>query len=463
MERLSKHQNWVRAMFKNDRGEPFELTQGQSEIFHVISDPSLLRGTARTITQYGKSDTTAIALVNVATSRREKILVIAPTGKQADIIMSKVIQHLFDHDYFTGMIMYEGSLERLRNERSKTRITIRNGSEIFILTADAETLSKEGKSLMGFGATIIIVDESSLIPDQIWGKIFRMLGGNAQTAKLIQLGNPFERNHFHQSFHSDRYVKIVVHKDQAVAEGRITEEFLKEAKENMSPLDYRIFYENEFPEGGAEDTLIPWEWIDLAINQEGVDRGFKQVGLDVARFGRDKSIYLLRDGGLIVKVKESEKMDTMALVGWSSEEIRKDRPELVAVDVIGIGAGVFDRLDELTYDDDGEYSPGIVGVNVGESPSSDSAKKQFHNLRAEIYWTLREKFRPQDGRSRISIPDDPDLKRELQELRYRISSERKIRIEEKEKMKERIGRSPDKADALALAFADVNDVSMEIL
>jgi hypothetical protein len=141
-----------------------------------------------------------------------------------------------------------------------------------------------------------------------------------------------------------------------------------------------------------------------------------------------------------------------------SEFLDDDQPEKLGVDVVGIGSGVFDRLQELGYS--------VFPVNVGAGPSDDENKEKFYNLRAEVFWQLRERFKPDgNGRSNISIPDDQELVKELSEIRYSFSSERKIRIQSKDEMKQLLGRSPDKADALSLAFYNVpeNEPQMVIV
>lgn len=434
--------------FKDMYGEPFKLSEGQSDIFRLIHDPTILRAAIRTTTQYGKSETASLALLMCAVERREKILIVSPSEKQSSIIMDKIIQHIFDHPYLIKMIEYYGSLEKLKQERSKTRITFRNGSEIFILTAQADTVSKNAKNLMGFGATIVLVDESGLIPDILWSKILRMVGG-VKNGKIVQLGNPFEKNHFYNACHSPRYVSIKIDWRQALAEGRLSKEFLDEAKEDMTELDWQIFYEVEFPSTGAEDALIPESWLEIAINQANVYTGFKQGGLDVARFGRDKSVYILRDGGNVRAMRLTEQLSTMEVAGWASGYIDSDTPEITAVDVVGLGAGVYDRLEELGYS--------VAPVNFGEAPVGVDGTDRYFNLRAECFFHLREQFKPDaQGRSRINIPNDIDLRKQLSDIRYKYSSEKKYRIEAKEDMKKRTGKSPDKADALALAFWDLS-------
>ena len=450
----SKYFNRCKVYFKNLSGDAFILTPGQEEIFRIIYEPEILRGTIKTITQYGKSEIASMALLMVACSRKEKILLVAPSGKQAAIIMGKVIDHLFDHPLFTGMIDYNrGTIERLRQERSKDRITFKNGSEIKMLTAEAKFVAKQSKSLMGFGATIVLVDESSLIPDTMFSKILRMVGG-VENGKLIQLGNPFEDNHFGKSFTNKIYTSLSVDYHQALAEGRITQEFLDEARGEMSELDWTIFYECAFPKGGAEDGLIPRDWIMNAVEQKGCEGDYKQTGLDVARFGRDKSVYILRKGGEVKRIEQIEKMDTMEVAGWTNGMLEKDLPDVHCTDIIGIGSGVHDRLEEIQDEGEVEWTEcEIVPINVGEGATGVETKKKFMNLRAELNWHLRSLFKPdKNGHSQISIPNDPELIKELEELRYKYSSERKIKIEAKEDMKKRLGISPDKSDALGLAF-----------
>jgi hypothetical protein len=444
-------------------GDNFRLTPGQIEIFKTIYDPKFRRGAIMATTQYGKSEVASMALITIAISRKEKILIVAPSAKQASIIMGKIIDHLFDHEIIRGLIDYSaGTIERLRQERSKNRVTFKTGSEIMMLTAEATHVVKESKNLMGFGATIVLVDESSLIPDVMFSKILRMVGG-VENGKLIQLGNPFENNHFGRAFDSPLYKKIHIDYRQALAEKRITQEFLDEAKEMMSPLDWTIFYETKFPEGGAEDGLIPRDWIENAVNQKGCEGQHTQSGLDVARFGRDKTIYILRKGGEVKRLEQTEKMDTMEVTGWVHGFLDVDLPDVHCTDIIGIGSGVHDRLCEIQGETDWSEC-NIIPVNVGEAPTDEESKKKFFNLRAQVLWYLRELFKPDiNGHSQISIPNDPDLKKQLEEIRYKYSSERKIKIEAKDEMKKRLGISPDKSDALALAFWDTALTEPELI
>jgi hypothetical protein len=156
-------------------------------------------------------------------------------------------------------------------------------------------------------------------------------------------------------------------------------------------------------------------------------------------------------------------MDTMEVTGWVHGFLDEDVPDVHCTDIIGIGSGVHDRLCEIQGDTEWDECV-IVPINVGEAPTDDDSKKKFYNLRAQVFWYLRELFKPdKNGHSSISIPNDPDLKKQLEEIRYKYSSERKIKIEAKDEMKKRLGASPDKSDALALAFWDTAFTEPELI
>ena len=163
------------------------------------------------------------------------------------------------------------------------------------------------------------------------------------------------------------------------------------------------------------------------------------LAVDVARFGSDRSVILRRRGECVEDIRVLTQMDTMQLTGWVSAAIRECRPQEVRVDEIGVGAGVVDRLRELGHE--------VRGVNVANRARDD---KLFANLRAEGCWGMRERFRS----GRISIPDDSQLISELTSLRYSYDSSGRIRMESKDDMRRRGLPSPDKADALMLAFLE---------
>ncbi len=161
------------------------------------------------------------------------------------------------------------------------------------------------------------------------------------------------------------------------------------------------------------------------------------MGVDVARFGFDKSVLCVRQGQRVLDVHSLGRIDTMRLV----HEIMRTAAEMnvtaIFVDEGGVGGGVVDRLREL--------GAPVYGVHFGGGAQRPT---RFFNRRSEIFWELRRLFDLQ----LIAIPRDEELAGQLLGLRYDISSSGQVRLEGKREMRKRGMPSPDKADALALAF-----------
>src|SRR5262249_2316166 len=150
-------------------------------------------------------------------------------------------------------------------------------------------------------------------------------------------------------------------------------------------------------------------------------------------------------GPVVTMLEVTQGADTMEVAGRIARLAYDEHPESIAVDSIGLGAGVVDRLHELGIE-------GLEAANVGR-PARDSGR--FANRRAEIYWNLRERFRLGE----IAIPQDDALCEELAGIRYMHTSRGQIKIESKEVMKRRGQKSPDRADMLAMLFDGDGEVS----
>ena len=172
---------------------------------------------------------------------------------------------------------------------------------------------------------------------------------------------------------------------------------------------------------------------------DDVEAGPIEVGVDVARFGSDKTAICVRRGDRVISLETFARQDTMATAGQVVRVSRRYSPAAIRIDEIGIGAGVIDRLKELKI-------PRVEGVNVARRASNP---EHFSNLRAELFDGLRERFQDE----RISIPGDAELISQLASIRYSFTSSGQMRIEDKDDLRARGERSPDLADALMLAFA----------
>jgi hypothetical protein len=166
--------------------------------------------------------------------------------------------------------------------------------------------------------------------------------------------------------------------------------------------------------------------------------------------GGDKSTYAHRydvdDMNLrvIAKVDEDNVADTMH-VADTTLGVLQGKGGYAIIDVIGIGAGVFDRLRQLKQK--------VFAFNAGKATSKRDRSKElgFRNVRAAAWWNLREQLDPDFG-SDIGLPPDDQLTGDLTAVKQVNREEGKIQIEPKEDVRERLGRSPDKGDSVVSAY-----------
>jgi len=208
--------------------------------------------------------------------------------------------------------------------------------------------------------------------------------------------------------------------------------------------------------------LDKWQ-EDSSISQDITTR--LTMGVDIARFGGDRTWVTYRTGSVITKLLSVEPMDTMDTAKTLWEMAIENGVDAMGVDVIGVGAGVYDRLVEENeqYSERGDELPLVVyPINSSTSASglTDlSGEVGFVNLRAAGWWLVRE-IMPY-----IAIPDEAQLIADLTAPRWENTASGAILIEGKKSMRKRLKRSPDAADSfiicLLLDAVDLLNVSAE--
>lgn len=184
------------------------------------------------------------------------------------------------------------------------------------------------------------------------------------------------------------------------------------------------------------DRLFAYSDIDAAMNRLGDTSGATVLGVDVARFGSDSSVHCVREGLQVHPFDTREKQSTVETSSWSAYKFNRVKADGCVIDTIGLGAGVFDQM----------VSQGFYCIDGNFGMAADD-KDRFTNKRAECYFRLKEAL----GRG-LALPKDDELMEELQAISYQYTETGKIKLQSKESIKEELGRSPDKADALALTF-----------
>jgi hypothetical protein len=207
---------------------------------------------------------------------------------------------------------------------------------------------------------------------------------------------------------------------------------------------FRVRVLGEWPEAD-DDVVIPLHLLQSAAEREQVPAETTPVvwGLDVARFGTDKSALCKRKGNVVTEpIKSWRNKDLMEMCGIILNEYETttwaDRPVEILVDSIGLGAGVVDRLTELDLP--------VRGINVAESASMG---ERYGRLRDELWFLGKEWFEMRD----CTIPLQEELIEDLSKPRFSFLSNGKLKVEGKDEMKRRGLNSPDLADAFCLTFA----------
>ena len=204
-------------------------------------------------------------------------------------------------------------------------------------------------------------------------------------------------------------------------------------------------------EASVSNAFIPGELVLAAQARGPADvkpMGGLRVGIDVARFGNDKTSITFRRGRVLLKQINLSQLDVAQVAGRARTEIAAygEKPEQIAVDTIGIGAGVADMMRAWYPDrvskETGRKIPVVVDVNAALRMSNG----EHYNLRAFMWSEMREWLKT------ASIPNDQDLKTDLTALRYGYRGG-ELLLESKDDAKRRGVKSPDRGDSLALTFA----------
>lgn len=204
----------------------------------------------------------------------------------------------------------------------------------------------------------------------------------------------------------------------------------------------------QFPET-SESSLIPISAIKAAQNRTLEETYPCELGVDVGG-GGDANVICRRRGPVARIVLSTTNPDTMQTLGNVIRAIKENGATLAKIDRVGIGHGACNRAEEIarSKEPNAKLAKLVRGIHVGQAAKN---KEQYANLRAEGFWALRERF--MDGDIDID-PNDDDLAAQLCALRTKPNSRGQDLIESKEDMKKRGKPSPDRADALMLAFLD---------
>lgn len=299
---------------------------------------------------------------------------------------------------------------------------------------------------------LVIIDEASGYDPVIWEPLIGNLAGGG---KLVATSNPTEPSGpFFDAFttKAEFYKRLTFRSDETpnaktgrrIIPGLATKEWCEERKAEwgVTSAAYQVRVLGEFPTQG-DNAVVAIALVNAAQKRyhETTPSGRLHFGVDVARFGDDETVIRPRRGLKALPPKILQGYDNVDVAGEVlklARELRNGTSEkpLVKIDEIGNGSGVVDvlsRSEELE----------VRGVNVAENATAEG----FHRMRDQLWFAIAAWLR-EGG----AVEDDPRLLSELVAPTYGFDAQGRAQVESKDEIKQRLGRSPDRADALALSI-----------
>lgn len=339
--------------------------------------------------------------------------------------------------------------------------------------ADTDANSFQGKHADNL---LIVLDEANGIPSTLYTGATVMLTGDMTRQKMLAIGNPDDPNsQFGQNDARDLkriaegkepfWNTIQIRADstpnftgeevsERVRRAVLQTKWVDDRREEWGIEDPRYISKilAEFPDV-SQDSLFPLNLIDQAQKQDpdpGWDLTSKILGADISRFGNDRTVLVLNESGVATIADSWAKKTTIETANRIHMKALEVHATEVRIDAGNMGSGVIDFLRTKMG-----YNYRVIEM-ISSAQSPDPAR--WLNARAYWYDNLREQM----YMNRAKLPRNADLESELAAIRYKFTDKGALQIEKKSEMKKRLeGKSPDFADALVYAMADLTGLVPE--
>lgn len=347
---------------------------------------------------------------------------IAPLYKQA-----KDVAWTYLRQGVGPLVQYGASI----NE-SELRVDLPNRGRVKLYGGD------NPDSLRGIYLDGVVLDEPAQIDPMLWPEIIRPALADRR-GWAVFVGTPKGRNAFYEIWRNAQkdgaWFTMML---KASETGLLPADELDAAKAVMTEQQFRQEFECSFYEPDVTQFILNEE-VEAALAREDVADDRPVVfGLDVARFGDDRTVLLIRCGNRVHQVLSWRGIDTMQTAMHVGAKATEMQPDAIFVDGAGVGGGVVDRMRELGFK--------VVDVNAGSKAMDD---RRFANRRAEMWHGMKVWLKERGSIRR----DVTELVDDLLSPLYRFDGQSRILLEKKEDMKSRGLPSPDFGDALAMTFA----------
>jgi len=415
------------------------------------------RTTVRSCEAIGKSYVAArIALAFLYNYPPATVITTAPTNRQVEDVLWREIRLAFSQAKFP----LEGSLTRKALELSGDHFAVGFATD-------------EPERMLGYHNVNVLVigDDAAGLSNDIFGAIENPLS-TGNTHELL-LSNPTQSvGAFRDTFNSPLYRKYhisafdtpnlttfgITQEDietgewqkkwngqelpfpQLMSPAKVAERFTNWGKGSFL---YTVFILGDFPEAGV-NNLCRLSDIESSMARElehsSYDKALRIAALDVARYGDDECCFAVRQGNKVLDTITWGHQDSNYTIGRTARLIKEYKPVRTYVDVVGLGAGIYDVLKKEIGE---EFK--VMEFDSGK-PAMDT--ERYLNRRAEGFWDFNEKLK--DGE--LSLPKNDKIKAQLSDIRYTYNVRGLLQIESKEDAKARGSKSPDVADAVMMTF-----------
>lgn len=331
------------------------------------------------------------------------------------------------------------------NKNTKKIRMVQHPDKWFISCVSWDISKPEATAGLHGNETIIIYDEASAIPDIIWETAEGVM--TDKNAMWFVFGNPTRNTgRFRECFRDfeHRWHQMQVDSRDAI---RTDKSQIKQWEEDYGVDSdfFKVRVRGIFPSASSMQ-LIPSHIVEAAQEREYTFKDFmnepKIIGLDTSRSGDDETVVVFRQGRIATVLDAWREIDQITLAERIARIIDSRDIDKCFMDLTGgYGTSVYDQLVKMGL------GRKVTGVIFNNSPADP---RKYYNKRAEMWGLMGEWLKNAD------IPkDDKALSKDLisVEYSYRGGDGHRLILETKEDLRKRLGRSPDRGDALALTFA----------
>ncbi|MCI0349065.1 MAG: hypothetical protein L0Z53_06530 [Acidobacteriales bacterium] len=392
----------------------------------------------------GKTFSVACLVLYWLYAEQGLVVTTAPTKEHVEDVLWRTIHEIL-----------RAAPVQLPGERSKTELKL---SPTWYATG-ITTASTEAFTGRHHPKLLVVIDEAPGVEEDIHLAVSTLTTG--ANNRLVLIGNPTTTSGtFYNAFRYSTSWKTLaisclehpnVKSGVEGIKGAVTREWIAERRELWGE-NHPFWYSRvlgEFPKISTRG-VVPLGWVERAQDQERWKAALAQAegervprvgGLDVARYGDNRTVLIVRRGDAVERIEHWTHTSLTETAGRAKLLMQEWDIKHLVIDAAGIGAGVYDIMADQKLN--------VYAFNSGHRAFTPGS---FSNRRSELWWHVRERFE----RSMLWLPNDIQvgtLVADLTAPEYKVAATGRLQVETKENLLDRGVPSPDYADALIMCFA----------